>query len=68
MLQWHFKAAEPPGDCRTDMWFYYQLGKRLKKKYANSTLPRDEGWRNLVWDYERDPHRDASADATWRAR
>ena len=21
MLQWHFKAAEPPGDCRTDLWF-----------------------------------------------
>ena len=55
MLQWHFKAADPPGDCRTDMWFYYQLGKRLKKLYANSTLPRDEGWKHLVWDYERDP-------------
>lgn len=54
MLQWHFKAAEPPGDCRTDSWFYYQLGKRLKRKYANSTSPRDEGWKNLVWDYERD--------------
>ena len=55
MLQWHFKAADAPGDCRTDTWFYYQLGKRLKKKYANSALPRDEGWKNLVWDYERDP-------------
>jgi formate dehydrogenase major subunit len=54
MLQWHFKAAEPPTDCRTDTWFYYQLGKRLKAKYAASTLPRDEGWKNLVWDYERD--------------
>ena len=54
MLQWHYKAAEPPGDCRTDSWFYYQLGKRLKAKYANSTRPRDQGWNNLVWDYEHD--------------
>ena len=55
MLQWHFKAADAPGDCRTDTWFYYNLGKRLKTAYANSTLPRDEGWKNLVWDYDPDP-------------
>ena len=30
LLQTHFKAAEAPGDCRTDVWFTYQLGKRLK--------------------------------------
>lgn len=54
MLQWHSKAADPPGDCRTDSWFYYQLGKRLKEKYANSTNPRDTGFRNLVWDYDRE--------------
>ena len=34
MLQWHHKAAEAPGDCRSDTWFNYQLGKRLKKLYA----------------------------------
>ena len=55
MLQWHSKAAEPPGDCRTDTWFYYQLGLRLKAKYATSTNPRDTGFQNLVWDYEPDP-------------
>jgi formate dehydrogenase major subunit len=54
MLQWHYKAAEAPGDCRTDVWFTYQLGKRLKKLYADSKLPRDEGFNHLVWDYEND--------------
>src|SRR5262249_20925809 len=54
MLQWHFKAAEAPGDCRTDPWFTYQLGKRLQKLYAQSTAPRDEGFKNLVFDYESD--------------
>ena len=52
LLQFHFKAAEAPGDCRSDTWFMYQLGKRLKQLYASSTLPRDEGFKNLVWDYE----------------
>lgn len=58
MLQWHFKAAEAPGDCRTDPWFTYQLGKRLKTLYADSQLPRDQGFRNLVWDYESDDPRE----------
>jgi formate dehydrogenase major subunit len=52
MMQSHFKAAEAPGDCRTDVWFTYQLGKRLKKMYADSQAPRDVGFKNLVFDYE----------------
>ena len=27
LLQWHHKALEPPGDCRSDLWFYYHLGR-----------------------------------------
>ena len=54
LLQFHHKAAEAPGDCRSDTWFYYDLGKRLKKLYAPSTEPRDQGFKNLVWDYESD--------------
>ena len=54
MLQTHFKAAEAPGDCRTDVWFTYQLGKRLKQLYADSEAPRDEGFKNLTFDYEND--------------
>ncbi len=54
LLQFHHKAAEAPGDCRSDTWFYYDLGKRLKKLYAPSAEPRDQGFKNLVWDYESD--------------
>jgi formate dehydrogenase major subunit len=57
MLQWHYKAAEPPGDCMSDNWFTYQLGKRLKRLYADSDLPRDLGFKNMVWDFE---HEDAT--------
>jgi formate dehydrogenase major subunit len=61
MLQWHYKATEAPGDCRSDPWFTYQLGKRLKGLYASSTAPRDAGFKHLVFDYEHD-------DATERQR
>jgi formate dehydrogenase major subunit len=36
------------------MYFTYELGKRLKALYADSALPRDEGFKRLVWDYESD--------------
>lgn len=29
MLQWRYKAADSPGDCRSDLWFTHQLAKRL---------------------------------------
>ncbi len=55
LIQWHHKAADPPGDARSDLWFTYSLGKRLKAMYASSNEPRDQGIKNLVWDYEPDP-------------
>ena len=54
MLQWHDKAVDPPGDCRSDAWFVYNLGKRLKQLYAGSTDPRDQPLLHLTWDYDFD--------------
>jgi formate dehydrogenase major subunit len=54
MLQWHDKAVDPPGDCRSDLWFMYNLGQRLKELYAGSTQQRDQGLLNLTWDYVQD--------------
>ena len=59
MLQWHFMATVAPGDCRTDTWFYHNLAKRLKQAYADSTQPRDEGWKNVSWDFDPDPGTEA---------
>ncbi len=59
MLQWHFQAAHPPGHCRSDLWFTHQLALRLKSLYAGSTLPRDQGINNLVWEFDPDPTRAA---------
>jgi formate dehydrogenase major subunit len=51
LLQWHEKAVDPPGDCRSDLWFIYHLGRRLKELYADSTLERDAPIRYLTWNY-----------------
>jgi len=51
MLQWHHEAVEPPGDARSELWFYYHLGRILKEKLAGSTDPRDRPLLDLTWDY-----------------
>jgi formate dehydrogenase major subunit len=54
LLQWHDQAIDPPDDCRSDLWFVYDLGKRLKRLYAGSTAARDRGLLALTWDYDFD--------------
>ncbi len=54
LLQWHNKAVDPVGDCRSDAWFVYNLGKRLKHLYAGSTDPKDQPLLNLIWEYDFD--------------
>jgi formate dehydrogenase major subunit len=54
VLQWHGKAVDPIGDCRSDAWFLYKLGKRLKELYAESTDSRDQALLHLTWDYDFD--------------
>lgn len=54
-VQWHEKAADPPGDCRSDEWFTHQLALRLKRMYQFSDRPRDQGIRNLLWEFDYDP-------------
>ncbi len=52
LLQWHYKAVDPPGDCRSELDFIYHLGRRLKKLYENEFHER-RNWpiRDLTWDY-----------------
>ena len=51
LLQWREKAVDPPGDARSELWFVYHLGRRLKELYAGSELQRDEGFRALTWSH-----------------
>ncbi len=61
LLQYHDKGVDPPGDARSDLWFLYHWGRRLKDLYRGSTNPRDQGLLNLTWDYL-----PAKPEAEWR--
>jgi formate dehydrogenase major subunit len=53
LLQWHHKAVEPEGDARSDLWFYYHLGRIVREKLARRarTDDRDRPILDLTWDY-----------------
>jgi formate dehydrogenase major subunit len=51
LLQWHFKAVEPKQDCRSELWFYYHLGRRIRERLAGSTDAKDRPILDLTWDY-----------------
>ena len=52
LIQWRDKAVDPPQDARSDLWFTYHLGRRLKELYASSQEPKDQAIQALTWDYE----------------
>jgi formate dehydrogenase major subunit len=51
MLQWHHTAVEPSGDARSDLWFTFHLGRRIRQKLAASTDEIDRPVLDLTWDY-----------------
>jgi formate dehydrogenase major subunit len=61
MLQWHHTAVEPAGDARSDLWFIYHLGHRIRAKLAQAASAPGEGLSadpemdrpvlELTWDY-----------------
>jgi formate dehydrogenase major subunit len=67
VLQWRHKAVEPPGDARSDLWFYYHLGRILRERLKDSTDPRDRPLLDLAWDYPTEGETaDPSAEAVLR--
>jgi formate dehydrogenase major subunit len=67
LLQWREKALDPKGDCRSDLWFTYHLGRRIRERLAASTEPRDRPVLDLAWDYPTEGvHDDPKAEAVLR--
>ncbi len=59
MLQWRYKAVEPPGEAKTDAWIVDKLMRQLKKLYASGgTFP--EPILKITWNFgteeEPNPH------------
>jgi formate dehydrogenase major subunit len=51
LLQYRNMAVEPPGDARSETWFMYHLGRRLKEKAKRDLRPRNAGLNALTWNY-----------------
>jgi formate dehydrogenase major subunit len=69
LLQWHTAAVSPKGDTRSDLWFAYHLGRRVREKLAarHADRIRDLPLHELTWDYPVEgPHDEPSADAVLR--
>ncbi len=67
LVQWHDKAVDPPGDARSDVWFTYHLGRRLKELYAEERGRERESVNRpifaLTWNYL-----DPQANREWQIK
>ena len=66
MLQWREKAVEPTGDQRSDLWFFYHLGRMVKERLADSTDERDRPMQKLELGLPRARRSRAEASRTPR--
>ncbi|GAA1825231.1 molybdopterin-dependent oxidoreductase [Nesterenkonia flava] len=63
LVQWRHQAVTPPGDAQSELHFFYELGKRIRQRLADSTDWRDRPLLDLTWDYPTDEHGEPDAEA-----
>ncbi len=63
MVQWRHQAVEPPGQCQSEMDFFYELGRRIRERLAGSTDDRDRPLLDITWDYPLDQHGNPDPEA-----
>ena len=56
VLQWHWKAAEPPGEAKTDIAIMSALHLRLKKLYETEGGKFPDPITKLYWPYAQPAH------------
>jgi formate dehydrogenase major subunit len=67
LIQWRERAVDPREDCRSELWFMYHLGRRVREKLAGSALERDRAVLDLTWDYSvHGPHDEPDGEAVLR--
>jgi formate dehydrogenase major subunit len=50
-IQWRWKAVEPPGVAKSDLWIAYEIFKAVRKEYeAGGKFPAPI--LDMVWDYD----------------
>ncbi len=51
-IQWGWKAQEPPGEAKSDLWIVNELFKRLQANYTAEGGTRPEPITKMFWDYD----------------
>jgi formate dehydrogenase major subunit len=65
MLQWHHTAVEPAGDARSDLWFTYHLGRRIREKLAAAAAERAASAETVIGEAEAVDMDRPILDLTW---
>ena len=50
-IQWRYKAVDPPGDAKSDLWYVDEIYTRLKALYEAEAGPVKEAITRLNWNY-----------------
>jgi formate dehydrogenase major subunit len=50
-IQWRWKAVEPPGEAKSDLWIAYEIINAIRKEYQSGGKFPDPIL-NLTWNYE----------------
>jgi formate dehydrogenase major subunit len=67
LLQWHWKACEPPGEARSDLHWIYHLGNVVRAKLSGSQEIKDRPILDLTWRYPvNGPHDEPEAESVLR--
>src|SRR5260370_41241863 len=56
LLQWRHKAVAPPGECQSELAFFFELGQRIRQRAAGSAAERDRPLLDLTRGYLTDEH------------
>src|SRR6202020_487160 len=65
MLQWHHTAVEPAGDARSDLWFTYHLGRRIREELAAADRPKAEAAQTVLGEAQPLEMARPILDLTW---
>ncbi len=54
-MQWRYKALDPPGEAKSDLWIINKIMLKLKELYRTEGGPLSDAIASLTWDYGDDP-------------
>jgi formate dehydrogenase major subunit len=54
MVQWRYKAIDPPGESKSDLEILDTLFRKVRDLYKDSTDPKDQPIKAAVWNYPKE--------------